>query len=88
MAPVGNIRAPRGTCSSFYGHSLPTADSGRAVVGYWQKDVHKELVNRLGLSMPRKSVVRLTGCLDMAIVFDWDIKQFLTGILNNKSNKQ
>ena len=33
----------------------------RAVVSYWQKYVHEVLVNRLGgLSLPRKSVVRLT----------------------------
>ena len=39
----------------------PTADSRGAVVSYWQKYVHKVLVNRLGgLSLPRKSVVRLT----------------------------
>ena len=43
----------------FYGHSLPTADSSRAVVSYWQKDVHLVLVNCLG-SLPRNSVVRLT----------------------------
>ena len=33
----------------------------RAVVSYWRKYVHEVLVNRLGgLSLPRKSVVRLT----------------------------
>ena len=37
----------------FYGHSLPTADSRRAVVRYWWKDVHLLLVKRLGLSLPR-----------------------------------
>ena len=32
----------------------------RAVVSYWRKYVHEVLVNRLGgLSLPRKSVVRL-----------------------------
>ena len=32
-----------------------------AVVSYWRKYVHEVLVNRLGgLSLPRKSVVRLT----------------------------
>ena len=32
----------RGDCSwnHFYGHSLPTADTSRAVVSYWRKDVH------------------------------------------------
>ena len=35
--------------------------SRRAVVSYWRKYVHEVLVNRLGgLSLPRKSVVRLT----------------------------
>ena len=38
----------------------------RAVVSYWRKYVHKVLVNRLGgLSLPRKSVVRLTDRPDM-----------------------
>ena len=40
----------------------------RAVVSYWQKYVHKVLVNHLGgLSLPRKSVVRLTDGPDMTI---------------------
>ena len=43
----------------FYGYSLPTADSSRAVVSYWWKDVHWVLANHLGLSLPRKGVVRL-----------------------------
>ena len=39
----------------------PSADSRGAVVSYWRKYVHEVLVNRLGgLSLPRKSVVRLT----------------------------
>ena len=39
----------------------PSADSRGAVVSYWPKHVHEVLVNRLGgLSLPRKSVVRLT----------------------------
>ena len=39
----------------------PSADSRRAVVSYWQKYVHEVLVNHLGgLSLPGKSVVRLT----------------------------
>ena len=38
------------------------------VVSYWQKYVHKVLVNRLGgLSLPRKSVVRLTDRPDMTL---------------------
>ena len=45
------------------------ADSSRAVVSIWRKDVHSVLVNHLG-SLPRKSVVRLTDCLNMTIVVD------------------
>ena len=42
--------------------------SRRAVVSYWQKYVHEVLVNRLGgLSLPRKSVVRLTDRPDMTL---------------------
>ena len=41
---------------------------------YWWKDVHQVLVNRLRLSLPRKSVVRLTDCLDMTIIVDCDVK--------------
>ena len=38
----------------------------RAVVSYWRKYVHEVLVNRLGsLSLPRKSVVKLTDRPDM-----------------------
>ena len=46
----------------------PSADSRGAVVSYWRKYVHEVLVNRLGgLSLPRKSVVRLTGRSDMTL---------------------
>ena len=39
-----------------------------AVVSYWRKYVHEVLVNHLGgLSLPRKSVVRLTDCPDMTL---------------------
>ena len=39
----------------------PSADSRGAVVSYWRVYVHEVLVNRLrGLSLSRKSVVRLT----------------------------
>ena len=37
---------------------------------YRRKDVHLELVNRIG-SLSRNSVVRLTDRLDMTIVVDW-----------------
>ena len=47
---------------------LPSVRPRRAVVSYWQKDVHEVLVNRLGgLSLPRKSVVRLTDRPDMTL---------------------
>ena len=40
----------------------------RAVVSYWRKYVHEVLVNSLGgLSLPRKSVVRLTDLPDMTL---------------------
>ena len=46
----------------------PSADSRGAVVSYWRKYVHEVLVNLLGgLSLPRKSVVRLTDCHDMTL---------------------
>ena len=35
-----------------------------------RKNVHYVLVNGLSLSLPRKSVDRLTDCLDMTIVVD------------------
>ena len=45
-----------------------SADSRGAVVSYWGKYVHEVLVNRLGgLSLPRKSVVRLTDRPDMTL---------------------
>ena len=56
-------------------HSLPTADSSRAVISFWRKDVHLVLVNRLCFSLPRKSMVWLTDYLNMTIVVDWDVKQ-------------
>ena len=44
--------------------------SRRAVVSYWRKYVHEVLVNRLGgLSLPRKSVVRLTDRPDMTDIY-------------------
>ena len=46
----------------------PSAFSRRAVVSYWRKYVHEVLVNRLGgLSLPRKSVARLTDRPDMTL---------------------
>ena len=46
----------------------PSADSRRAVVSNWLKYVHEVLVNCFGgLSLPRKSVVRLTHCPNMTV---------------------
>ena len=46
----------------------PAAESRMTVASYWQKYVHEVLVNRLGgLSLPRKSVVRLTDRPDMTL---------------------
>ena len=46
----------------------PSAFSRRAVVSYWRKYVHEVPVNCLGgLSLPRKSVVRLTDRPDMTL---------------------
>ena len=42
----------------FYGHSPSSADSKRAVVSYWWKNVHLVLLNCLG-GLPRNSVARL-----------------------------
>ena len=59
----------------FYGPFLTCADSSRAVVSYWRKDLHKVLVICLGLSLSRKTVISLTGHLVLTIVVDWDVKQ-------------
>ena len=54
----------------------PSAFSRRAVVSYWRKYVYEGLVNRLGgLSLPRKSVVRLTDGPDMTLDVSVDVKQ-------------
>ena len=46
----------------------PSAFSRKAVVSYWPKYVHEVLVNHLGgLSLPRKSVVRLTDHPNMTL---------------------
>ena len=61
----------------------PSAFSRRAVVSYWRKYVHEVLVDRLGgLSLPRKSVVRLTDRPDMTLdVYRVDVKQQCNAIL-------
>ena len=58
------------TRNSVWQHTFvsPSAFSRRVVVSYWRKYVHEVLINRLGgLSLPRKSVVRLTDRPDMTL---------------------
>ena len=63
---VGHLTHKSGVLGSI--PSLATYFSRRAVVSYWRKHVHEVLVNRLGgLSLPRKSVVRLTDHPDMTL---------------------
>ena len=67
---VGHLTRKSGTLARYpvWPHTFvsPSADSTGAVVSYWLKNVHEVLVNRLGgLSLPRKSVVRLTDRPDM-----------------------
>ena len=53
--------------ATYFRFSFHFLKKGR-VVSYWQKYVHEVLVNRLGgLSLPRKSVVRLTDRPDMTL---------------------
>ena len=67
----GTIFRWDGSWNLFYGHSLPSADSRREVVSYLQKNMHWVLVNRLGgVSLPRKSLVRLTDRPAMTIAVD------------------
>ena len=62
------MRCYRRLLNISYKDLSPSAFSRRAVVSYWRKYVHKVLVNRLGgLSLPRKSVVRLTDRPDMTL---------------------
>ena len=69
---VGHLTHRSGVHGSIPGrqHTFisPSAFSRRAVVSYWRKYVRGVLVNRLGgLSLPRKSVVRLTDRPDMTL---------------------
>ena len=46
----------------------PSAGSRRTIVSYWRKYMYEVLVNRFeGLSLPWKSVVRLTDLPDMTL---------------------
>ena len=69
---VGHLTRKSGVLGSIPGLAtffrFPSAFSRRAVVSYWRKYLHEVLVNRLGgLSLPRKSVVRLTDRPDMTL---------------------
>ena len=69
---VGHLTRKSGVLGSIPGLAtyfrFSFAFSRRTVVSYWRKYVHEVLVNRLGgLSLPRKSVVRLTDRPDMTI---------------------
>ena len=65
------------------GLSLPLIQVGQLSVTDERMCTIKVLVNCIGLSLPRKSVVRLTDHLDMTIVVDRDVKQ-----TNKQTNKQ
>ena len=65
---LGGYRSSLTICFINCLNITPSAFSRRAVVSYWRKYVHEVLVNRLGgLSLPRKSVVRLTDRPDMTL---------------------
>ena len=67
---VGHLTRKSGVLGSIPGLAtyFRSTFSRRAVVSYWGKYVHKVLVNRLGgISLPRKSVVRLTDRPDMTL---------------------
>ena len=69
-APDSLVRGPGFDTRSGSQHTVvsSSAFSRRAVVSYWRKYVHEVLVNRLGgLSLPRKSVVRLADRPDMTL---------------------
>ena len=53
--------------NNFYGHSLPIADSSRAIVSYWRKYGHLVMVNRLR-GLLGNTVDRLTDRLHMALM--------------------
>ena len=68
MQSVGHLTRKSEVLGSIPGLATPSAGSRGAVVSYWLKCVQEVLVNRLGgLSLPRKSVVRLTDRPDMTL---------------------
>ena len=38
--PNSMVKGLKTITDRFYGHSLPSADSRRAIVSFWQKNVH------------------------------------------------
>ena len=67
----------------------PSAFLRRAAVSYWRKYVHEVLVNRLGgLSLPRKSVVRLIDRPDMTLDVYRGRKTTIQQYKNNKHNSR
>ena len=69
---VGHLTGKSGVLGSIPGLAIYFRFSFRffkkALVSYWRKYVQEVLVNRLGgLSLPRKSVVRLTDRPDMTL---------------------
>ena len=67
----------------------PSTDSRRAVVSYWQKYVHTVLVNYFGgLSLPRKSVFRLTDSLDLTIAVYRGCKATIQHLANLASKRR
>ena len=57
-AEAGNILSWKLIMKFFYGHSLSSADSRRAVVSFWRKNVHNTGKPPRGLSLPSKHVDR------------------------------
>ena len=65
---VGHLTRMSGVLGSILYLATSFCFLRRAVVSYWRKYVHEALVHRLGgLSLPRKSVVRLTDRPDMML---------------------
>ena len=65
---VGHLTRKSEVLGSIPAFVSPSADLRGTVVSFWRKYVHEVLVNRSGgLSLPRKSVVRLTGHPNMTL---------------------